>query len=499
MDAERMVVTRGCFDNEWINLRKGGNSMSGTEMVNDTFDIDDINIHEVFVYIADDNMSASVRLGRCEDGYTYDEVIHMLSQNGIKTGIDEEKIRWMISRKIYNKPVEVAFGKPVEAGKDGYYEFFFDTDTINNNRPTVREDGSVDYFNQKRFEKVNEGDLLARYHEPTKGEFGFDVCGKLLVPKPGKPKPRLHGKGFKTSEDGKETYAAISGKIEYCNYDLSVVNVYEVNGNLDMSMGNIDFNGDVNITGSVRSGVTVHAMGSIYVGGFVEGATLIAGKDIVLKDGVNTKNSGKIEAGGNISGRFFENTEVIAKGDLQCNYILNCRVLAYGRVFVEGPIGSIIGGDVTGVMGISTTSCGHESNVKTLLRVGSTKEIRKEYAELIMELKEVDGQIETFEIANKKFEMVKQNMPEKYDSKMALRVTQSKIVKMAQKAKLEEKSKALYNLIRDSERAVVKVKNHIYPGSRVYMDDKTYMPSSVFSHIIVKKTPSTIILRDYDE
>lgn len=61
--------------------------------------------------------------------------------------------------------------------------------------------------------------MLARYHEPTKGEFGFDICGKLLVPKPGKPKPRLHGKGFKTSEDGKETYAAISGKIEYCNYD----------------------------------------------------------------------------------------------------------------------------------------------------------------------------------------------------------------------------------------------------------------------------------------
>ena len=473
--------------------------MSNTEIVNETADIDDIELHEVYVYIADDNMSASVRLGKCDEGYTYDEVMNKLSLNGIKTGIDEEKIRWMISQKIYDQPVEIAVGKPVNTGKDGYYEFFFDTDAINNNRPTVREDGSIDYFNQKRFEKVNEGDLLARYHEPTKGEFGFDVCGKLLVPEQGKPKPRLHGKGFKTSDDGKETYAAISGKIEYCNYDLSVVNVYEVNGNLDMSMGNIDFNGDVNITGSVRSGVTVHAMGSIYVGGFVEGATLIAGKDIVLKDGVNTKNSGKIEAGGNISGRFFENTEVIAKGDLQCNYILNCRVLTYGRVFVEGPIGSIIGGDVTGVMGINTTSCGHESNVKTLLRVGSTKEIRKEYAELIMELKEVDGQIETFEMANKKFEMIKQNMPEKYDSKMALKVTQSKIVKMAQKAKLEEKSKALYNLIRDSDRAVVKVKNHIYPGSRVYMDDKTYMPSSVFSHIIVKKTPSTIILSDYDE
>ncbi|MFQ8901383.1 MAG: flagellar assembly protein A [Lachnospira eligens] len=124
----------------------------------------------------------------------------------------------------------------------------------------------MDYFNQKRFEKVNEGDLLARYHEPTKGEFGFDVCGKLLVPKQGKPKPRLHGKGFKTSDDGKETYAAISGKIEYCNYDLSVVNVYEVNGNLDMSIrGILTLTGMLILQAGVRSGVTVHAMGSIYM------------------------------------------------------------------------------------------------------------------------------------------------------------------------------------------------------------------------------------------
>ena len=113
--------------------------MSNTEIVNETADIDDIELHEVYVYIADDNMSASVRLGKCDEGYTYDEVMNKLSLNGIKTGIDEEKIRWMISQKIYDQPVEVAFGKPVEAGKDGYYEFFFDTDAINNNRPTVEK------------------------------------------------------------------------------------------------------------------------------------------------------------------------------------------------------------------------------------------------------------------------------------------------------------------------------------------------------------------------
>ena len=88
--------------------------MSNTEIVNETADIDDIELHEVYVYIADDNMSASVRLGKCDEGYTYDEVMNKLSLNGIKTGIDEEKIRWMILQKIYDQPVEVAFGKPVE-------------------------------------------------------------------------------------------------------------------------------------------------------------------------------------------------------------------------------------------------------------------------------------------------------------------------------------------------------------------------------------------------
>lgn len=36
-----------------------GNSMSNTEIVNETADIDDIELHEVYVYIADDNMSNS--------------------------------------------------------------------------------------------------------------------------------------------------------------------------------------------------------------------------------------------------------------------------------------------------------------------------------------------------------------------------------------------------------------------------------------------------------
>ena len=51
--------------------------MSNTEIVNETADIDDIELHEVYVYIADDNMSASVRLGKCDEGYTSVSYTHL--------------------------------------------------------------------------------------------------------------------------------------------------------------------------------------------------------------------------------------------------------------------------------------------------------------------------------------------------------------------------------------------------------------------------------------
>ena len=82
------------------------------------------------------------------------------------------------------------------------------------------------------------------------------------------------------SDDGKTYYAQLDGKVEYRNYDLNVSNVYSVSGDLDIGTGSIDFNGDVTISGGVHSGVTVHAMGNIFIGGYVEDAILKAGKDI---------------------------------------------------------------------------------------------------------------------------------------------------------------------------------------------------------------------------
>ena len=389
-------------------------------------------------------------------------------------------------------------GKSAVNGTDGYYNFFFDSEYERDNKPTLREDGSVDYFNVKLFEKVNKDDKLAEYIEPTKGEFGYDVFGKLLVPKPGRPGPKLRGKGFTVSEDGKSYYAQLSGKVEYRNYDLNVSNVYNVSGDVDVGTGSIDFNGDVEINGSVRGSVKIHAMGNIYIGGYVEDADIWSGQDIIIQDGVNAGENGRIEAMGNISARFFENAHIISHSDIKCDYMLNTTALAYGGIYLEGKRGSVIGGDVTGVRGISIRGCGSESYSKTVLRVGVTKEISSEYAKVLMVLKDIDTQIDRFNQALQKLDILKKAGSDKFDETLNRKLLQSKIVKTAEKAKYEEKSRNLYTLVRESDRAVVRIDKNIYPGSRVFMGDKTYVPSTVFTHIALKKTSQGVLIRNYD-
>ncbi len=465
-------------------------------------DIPKLNNKQIIVDVSDDKMQASVTLMDIENSvppYTYEDVYGELILAGVKMGIDEGRIQQAISNKQFNRDIVVATGKPREDGEDGYYKFYFDTDYFINNRPKIRDDGTVDYFGSKLFEQVEEGEKLAEYIPPTKGNFGFNVKGELLTPKPGKNMPKLRGKGFTVSDDGNTYYAKITGKVEYRNYDLTISNMYNITGDVDLSTGNIDFNGDINISGSVRSGVRIHAMGSIYIGGYVEDADIKADKDVVLRDGVNANGTGKIEAGGNISGRFFENADLFARGDIKGRYMLNTKAVAYGKVIVDGSKGTIIGGDVTGIMGVDSYYIGNDNIARTTVKVGATKEVRKEYAECIMKLKELDSQIETFDEGLRKFELVKKTNPESYNPSMYAKIFQAKIVRKAEKVKYEQQSRNLFDLIKASENSVIRVMKNIYPGSSIFIEDRLYKPSAIFSHVLIKRTASAIVLREYED
>ena len=175
--------------------------------------------------------------------------------------------------------------------------------------------------------------------------------------------------GRNTEIQGENLVATTSGRALLNGDRIDVVPVYEVPRDLDYSVGNIEFGGDVMVRGDVKPGFSIVAEGSVVVQGMTERASIRAEGDITLM-GVSGGGDTEIECGGNLAARYLQ--AVIAKvaGDLKVNSeIINCDIRA--RRVVTSPAGRIVGGTVTAETEIVTGTLGSAATTPTQVTVAS--------------------------------------------------------------------------------------------------------------------------------
>lgn len=318
--------------------------------------------------VSDDYLTAHLMVQKPKEGtYSKTEILDYLTANGIISGIDEDMLAEIVKGKHYYEEVIIAKGTSPIDGKDGYYEYHFNTRP--ETKPIILKDGSVDYNTLGKFELVLKDQLLATYHVSRPHRDGIDVYGRLLKAAEGKELPKLAGKGFDFESDNNEYYSNMEGKINFEKGELSIVPVFIVD-NLEATTGDLLFHGDVVVKGNVFSNVTVKTTGNITVNGHVEVATLIAGKDVLLKNGMQGAGTGRIFAKGKVMAKFLEQTFVQASGPVSANAILNCTVFSDDSVIVSGTRGSILGGSVTAVKEIQASTIGNRIGMDTKLVIG---------------------------------------------------------------------------------------------------------------------------------
>ncbi len=341
--------------------------------------------------------------------FSFEELNELLKENGIVSGIKEEALKELAQGKKNYEETLVAVGTTAEDGSDGFFEYYFDPAPPT--KPIILSDGSVDYNVLGKIELVTEGQHLATYHPALPSADGRDVMGNTIEAYVGKELLPLQCKRCEPDESGNEYYADTEGNVTVADGCLTVTPVYVVKGNLGAATGSVDFHGDVFVEGNVYAGVTVKTTGNITVNGHVETAKLFAGKDVILKNGMQGSGNGVIRAGGNVMARFIEQTKVYAGNEINTGALMNCEVEAGQSVVISGNRGSIIGGTVTAVEQITAASIGNRAGVTTQIVIGLDCEFKYKMAKIDYQIEEYQNKMQDAESALERITWQLQSQP----------------------------------------------------------------------------------------
>ncbi len=324
------------------------------------------------------------------DLMTEKEVLDSLAYRKITYGVQNDAIHAFFEHRQYCTPIVVAKGKPVVQGKNARVELHFNSNL--RAKPTLKEDGSVDYFNLNLINNVTEGQLLATLHPEVMGQPGVNIYGENIKPAAVKAGFIKYGKNTVLSEDKLTLTAAKAGHVTVKEGKITVSDVLVLE-NVDVSTGNIECEGSVEVKGVVASNFSVKAGGNIVVKGIVEGATLDAGADIILECGA--KAGGNIKAGGNVVTKFIENANIVARGGITSECILHSTVSSGTEINVTGKRGFIAGGKVTAADRIKAKILGSEMGANTIIEVGADPQVKLRLKELQKEIAAANKNIES--------------------------------------------------------------------------------------------------------
>lgn len=353
---------------------------------------------EITVTTSDHEMMASVSVKPAYGGkpVTRASLEKALQEADIYYGLLEDKFAPIIAAGKADNEVIARGTEPVD-GEDTKFIPLVETSRIL--RPEINKKGKADYHALGDVICVAPGDKLLQRVPPTPGTPGKNVFGEPLAQQPGKDEgffPKLFGAG-RDPNDSNILIATAPGSPVYTDSGVDVEPVYAVN-NVDLTVGNITFDGTVNVKGDVRNGMTIKATGDIVIKGTVESARLEAGGGIIVEGGIIGRHekdadihktedfAAHIIAEKSIAARFAENAFLQSSDDIFIGELMShCHATAKKSVYVgttNSKRGNIIGGITCADEDIHAMVLGSPASIHTYLFPGySYPDVKKDIAE----------------------------------------------------------------------------------------------------------------------
>jgi uncharacterized protein (DUF342 family) len=226
-------------------------------------------------------------------------------------------------------------------------------------------DETIDLHEVSQFINVRQGQPLCLLPPPPRP--GRSVYGAEILPE---ACPFQLGDRVATDpENPAKVVATEAGCARFLNGRLSVEQILELPGDLTFKIGNIDFNGDVIIHGSVQDGFHIKSAKNVMIDGGVGMSTIEAGGAITIKGGVNGGHKGRLVATGNVQAHYLHKVDVESGSDVGIDIESHdSTIRAGGSITVSR--GALVGGAAYAGKDISAGFIGASMSVPTLVHAG---------------------------------------------------------------------------------------------------------------------------------
>lgn len=415
---------------------------------------------------------------------TEDDLNKELHDRSILFGINNEAISSIVNGLGKEGfPIVIAKGKPPKNGRDGTVEFHWPT---SENANTNQSSTTINYREVLQIPSVQEGDKLLTITDPTPGEDGMTVLHTSLPAKPGKPAYITPGKNVTWNEQQQTMYAATAGQISRTNRQVHVYPLYEVNQDITMKTGNLDFVGTIVVRGSIPNGYTLKAKGDIKVYGLVEGATLIAEGSVYISEGIAGGAKGSIQAGLDIHAGYINQGNVEAKRDICIdNSILHSNCIAGNDIHCDA--GNIIGGSLSAGRYINCKDIGNKMSSKTEVFFGPNKLMVNQEKRLQEEKAQLEDSLHKLVLIGRKLQQKKDNVGQLSAKERITALRQRSSLDYTEKQLMIVKQEwaALQTKFQEELEAALCVEGTLYPNTYVSFGKYKRLMQQVFHYVKV--------------
>ena len=238
--------------------------------------------------------------------------------------------------------------------------------------PQSNGEEKIDLREAQQKQIVKPGTLIAKLQYTTDPVIGKDVFGNPLPEAKNEPLKIELGEGVEEKKKGRY-YSTCEGVPKIDKKTISVSKMMIHKGDVNLSSGNIIFNGPVVITGSVEAGGVVFASGDLTISGSISKAFVRSGGNIIVNKGITTGEKGLVAAKGDIRAEFVENSKLQCGGSIiATKAILNSDVISGGNIEIKNSKsgGVIGGGQVSCRQNIITGTLGFKHGIQTKLNIG---------------------------------------------------------------------------------------------------------------------------------